>query len=594
VSSNTICCPYCNKKIERKDGSDPKTDKPEIFNCPFCGKIIKDGKKIWPEMTLGEKAGETASLSVAAFVAGLSACFFLLKGAVILGLILYIFFTKNTSEILANKSNVFILLSFFSICFIFATSFGVYRGELLINKSIKRYNEQHQHKPYKKKKIFALGIVIIIITVVLRVLVPYNKMMNELKPDSYSELIAAIITGETRKPFDYKVFERLSTFNDEMYLDAAIQRYITYINYDDPARLNVQSHEDMFIAGSLALYIVQFSEKKEVLKTTMGEKIDRFVALSDENLKKNLSLNQAFVYLYLQYFGLESLIIKRTQSFLDSGTKRQTDEGEVITWSEAKVDDIINYFSTIGEGMSENFYVLFRNGFDKNDNMQIYLGVKVFENIGSDNAELHDWLDIIAVRPSTLSKTTGTHEEPIIFATEVDITRKAIAGKKETPFQNVLKKTLQTALKDYLIPKIAILSGIGCGIITAILFITAIICGIIQLVYKTIQNTSSKPANQEKQFQHTILNASNETVYENEEKNASPSENIKSSQETSADSTNRSKRKITVNAFNTGIYKEDDKFQYSKIDEKIFARDKTTKLNYYVFKENKWSKIIRN
>jgi uncharacterized membrane protein len=89
-----------------------------------------------------------------------------------------------------------------------------------------------------------------------------------------------------------------------------------------------------------------------------------------------------------------------------------------------------------------------------------------------------------------------------------------------------------------------------------------------------------------------IQNANTEAAYDHEEKKVSPSEDSKSAQKTSAAGTNESRKKVTVSTFNNGIYKEDEEFQYSNIDGKIFARDKATKLTYYVLKNNNWLKII--
>jgi uncharacterized membrane protein len=91
-----------------------------------------------------------------------------------------------------------------------------------------------------------------------------------------------------------------------------------------------------------------------------------------------------------------------------------------------------------------------------------------------------------------------------------------------------------------------------------------------------------------------IQHANTEAVYNNEEKKASQSKNIKAASKKSAKSTSESKKKITVNAFNDGIYGEDAEFQYSEVDGRILARDKATKLDYYVLKENNWVKISRS
>lgn len=298
-----------------------------------------------------------------------------------------------------------------------------------------------------------------------------------------STWLVSVISGETKTALELNVFDYLSGTDDNRYLDAAITRYTSYLGQTDSSSegfgslftatqpyqtsssvTTYQPTRDEFILGSLSFYISQFPGNNAILKAVLKERAEQFISLTGEKLTntEGIPLNQAYIALYLKYFGIEDLMIRRMDIFLESGEESVGTNGVVTTWSLSAVNDLINYFASIGKGMSQNFYSLFSIGFTKNDNIYIYIGLKVSEKIGFDDPALRDWLDKVAKRESTLTITTSdkngtiTNSEPVVFSTLAENTRSAISGKADTSFAETLNSTLKpdrwiTSTKSYIL-----------------------------------------------------------------------------------------------------------------------------------------------
>jgi len=282
----------------------------------------------------------------------------------------------------------------------------------------------------------------------------YRDMVNELSSQDYSEWVGSIIKGVVETEFEANVFDYLATLRDRRYLNDAINRFIDILNKSGDDGFNANTNKDAFVIGSLSLYIMQFPGNNSILRNALGEKADQFIRLSENNLTeiRGIPLNQAYIYLYLKYFGLENLINRKMEAFLNTGTRGW----DGTTWSMSAVDGLINYFSSTGKGMSQNFYSLIRTGFDKDDSIRIYIALQVLKNIGFDDPDpsYNNLLNRTSRRESGLEITStqtrngmrmSSTSQKIIFADEVAELRNAIAGKADTPFDTMLNSALKTS-----------------------------------------------------------------------------------------------------------------------------------------------------
>jgi hypothetical protein len=293
----------------------------------------------------------------------------------------------------------------------------------------------------------------------------YRDMVKELSRQDYSEWVGSIIKGVTETEFEANVFDYLSTLKDNRYLNDAISRFIEILNKSSSSGFSAQSNKDAFIIGSLSLYIMQFPGNNAILRNALGEKADQFLRLSDSDLTeiRGIPLNQVYVYLYLKYFGLENIINRKMEVFLNSGTGRWN--GRTGTMS--AVNSLINYFSSTGKGMSQNFYSLIQSGFDRNDSIRIYIALQVLKKIGFDDSapSFNNLLNRVSRRESNLEITTTeylngvpirTTTREVIFSDEVAELRSAVAGKTDIPFDTMLNSALKTSSQtgNFIIPRV--------------------------------------------------------------------------------------------------------------------------------------------
>ena len=281
----------------------------------------------------------------------------------------------------------------------------------------------------------------------------YRGMVKELSRQDYSEWVGSIIKGVAETEFEANVFDYLSSLKDRRYLNDAVSRFIDILNKSGSDGFSAQTNKDAFIIGALSLYIMQFPGNNAILRNALGEKAGQFINLSERNLTeiRGVPLNQVYVYLYLKYFGLEDLINRKMETFLNTGTRRW----DGTTWSMSAVDSLINYFSSTGKGMSQNFYSLIQTGFDRNDSIRIYIALQVLKKIGFDDPapSFTNLLNRVSRRESGLEITTtqisgvrrSSTTQKVIFSDEVAEVRRAIAGKTDVPFDAMLNSALKTS-----------------------------------------------------------------------------------------------------------------------------------------------------
>jgi hypothetical protein len=289
----------------------------------------------------------------------------------------------------------------------------------------------------------------------------YRDMVSEFARTDYSEWVASIIAGTTETEFEANVFDYLSNLKDQRYLNAAINRFVGILNDSGSNGFTAQTNKEAFIIGALSLYIIQFPGNNSILRSVLGEKADQFAALSENNLTeiRGVPLNQAYIYLYLKYFGLEELINEKMEIFLGGGDVTWDRK----TWPMEAVDSLISYFSSIGKGMSQNFYSLIQSGFDKNDSVRIYIALQVLKNIGVDdpNPVLTNLLNRVARRESGLAIITtsygGQTRREIIFSDEAAEVRRAVNGKEDMPFEQMLNNalTISSQTGNFIIPRVS-------------------------------------------------------------------------------------------------------------------------------------------
>lgn len=294
----------------------------------------------------------------------------------------------------------------------------------------------------------------------------WNDFQKEKQNPNYSPLIGSIIRGQTQSEFEPNAFEYLSAFNKDYYVDDAVERFITYMDTSTDRGFSVSSTKDAYQVASLIMYIMQFPDSRTgMLKAKIGEQVRNFISSTDS--VEGLPLNQAFVYLYLQYYSLESLLTMKMDSFISSGRASETG----ITWTMDAVENLIAYFSEIGSGFPQNFYVLFKQGFSRDDPIRIYIALQVMKKIGFNDSVLNSWLNRsydpfentleIIVSSTTAGFSTETvSRERIVFADEVEQTRNVISEKKGKAFATTLGDALSESNKtgDFTIQDVA-LSG---------------------------------------------------------------------------------------------------------------------------------------
>jgi hypothetical protein len=290
-------------------------------------------------------------------------------------------------------------------------------------------------------------------------------MVRDFASTDYSEWVASVIAGSIETEFEANVFEYLSTLKDRRYLNEAAGRFVKILNNSSSTGFAAQTSRDAFITGALSLYIIQFPGDNAVLRNALGGKVDQFIGLSEKTLTeiRGIPLNQAYIYLYLKYFGLEELINKKMEIFFNTGTT--TWDGR--TWDMKAVNSLINYFTSVGKGMSQNFYSLIRTGFTKNDSVRIYIALQVLKKIGFNDPDTSysNLLNRVSRRESDLEIITETRiggrstrsTREIIFADEVAELRRAITGKQDTPFEEMLNNALKTSSQNgkFILPPVS-------------------------------------------------------------------------------------------------------------------------------------------
>ena len=293
----------------------------------------------------------------------------------------------------------------------------------------------------------------------------YRDMVKELSRQDYSEWVGSIIKGVVETEFEANVLDYLSTLKDSRYLNDAINRFIDILNKSSSNGFSAQSNKDAFIIGALSFYIMQFPGNNAILRNALGEKADQFIRLSDNDLTeiRGIPLNQVYVYLYLKYFGLENLINRRMEAFENVGTNRW--DG-TKSWDMSTVNNLINYFSSTGKGMSQNFYSLLRTGINTYDSMRVYTALQVLKKIGFDDPDssfnnllnsasrMESGLTISTTQINGLRMSTTTRK--VIFSDEVTELRNAIAGKTDIPFETMLNSALKTSSQtgNFIIPRV--------------------------------------------------------------------------------------------------------------------------------------------
>jgi hypothetical protein len=282
----------------------------------------------------------------------------------------------------------------------------------------------------------------------------YRDMVKELAQPDFSDWVAGVINGEVETEFEANVFEYLSGLKDARYLNQAVNRFIKILDDSGDSGFAAGSNKDAFILGAAGFYILQFpNSNNELLKTAIGQKADRFIKLSGSDLVKEIEgipLNKLYIYLYLKYFSLERLINAKMETFIASGTKSVN----AITWNISQVDSLINYFTSIGKGISPNYYSLFQLGFSKDEPIYIYIALQVLSKIGFDDHILQNWLNRnFAGMEDRLSRTYTDFrgrviKREIVISDEVQETREAIAGKSDIPFEEILEDAIRLSAKD--------------------------------------------------------------------------------------------------------------------------------------------------
>jgi len=293
----------------------------------------------------------------------------------------------------------------------------------------------------------------------------YRDMVKEMARSDYSEWVAAVISGEEKTEFEGNIFEYLSTLNDDRYLNEATKRLGEILEATGDRGFIIRSDKDAFIIGAVGLYIAQFpAADTQMAKTIIGQKIGSFIDLSNELVAdiKGIPLNKLYLYLYLKYFGLQSFIDKKMQSFMAQG--RVDNHGNGINWNMGVVNALISDLKTIGKGMSQNYYSLFRTGLEKDDAVYVYIALQVLKDIGFDDPALHNWLNRnYRHMENTLFKAVEGSDgriisrEVIVIADEIRGVRNAINGKADTPFEEVLRQAVLKSAKEgnFIIPRVS-------------------------------------------------------------------------------------------------------------------------------------------
>jgi len=300
----------------------------------------------------------------------------------------------------------------------------------------------------------------------------YRNMVGELARQDYSEWVGSVISGETETEFESNVFEYLSTLNDDRYLDEAIRRFGKTLETTGDSGFAFRFNKDAFITGALGIYIAQFpASNTQFAKTVIGQRIGAFIDLSKDLTAEiaGIPLNKLYLYLYIKYFGLQDFIDRKMDSFMAQGSERW--DGK--SWSMNLVNNLIKDLTTMGKGISQNYYSMFRMGLDKNDAVYVYIALQVLEDIGFDDPVLHNWLNRnyrhfegrLSITTTTTSGYSGlldfpesrTRTTPIVIANEIQQVRNAIKGKSDVPFEETLKEAVSTSAKreNLIIPRVS-------------------------------------------------------------------------------------------------------------------------------------------
>jgi len=300
----------------------------------------------------------------------------------------------------------------------------------------------------------------------------YRDMVGELAREDYSEWVGSVIRGETETEFEANVFEYLSTLNDDRYLDEAIRRFGKTLETVGDSGFTFSFTKDAFITGALGIYIAQFpASNTQFAKTVIGQKIGAFMDLSKELTAEiaGIPLNKLYLYLYIKYFGLQDFIDRKMDSFMAQGSTRW--DGK--SWSMNLVNNLIRDLTTMGKGISQNYYSMFRMGLDKNDAVYVYIALQVLEDIGFDDPVLHNWLNRnyrhfegrLSITSTTSSGYSGllgssgsrTTTTPIVIADEIEQVRGAIQGKSDVPFEEILKDAVSASAKkgNLIVPRVS-------------------------------------------------------------------------------------------------------------------------------------------
>ncbi|MBN2536037.1 MAG: hypothetical protein JXB88_24365 [Spirochaetales bacterium] len=287
----------------------------------------------------------------------------------------------------------------------------------------------------------------------------YQYMYSQLLRKDYSDWIGEVISGKADTEFIPNIFHYLSTLKDDRYLAQALSRFNDFLMQSNESGFVVTSHLDAFIIGSLALYCMQFPRAKtKLLKSALAQKIDYFMNSAGKVM--GIPLNQIFIAFYIKHNTLESLIIKKMNEFLSSGKK----SWDGTSWYKSAVDNLINYFTEIGTGLSRDFYILFETGFRDFDPMRLYIALQVMKKIGFDDPELLKWLDkdydnfenkLSMYSVDVLG--TKSNEQIINFSGEITETRSAIIGRQKAYFSQILAEDVEnSALHKMHIPVVTI------------------------------------------------------------------------------------------------------------------------------------------
>ncbi|MCL2758823.1 MAG: hypothetical protein FWD22_01270 [Treponema sp.] len=283
----------------------------------------------------------------------------------------------------------------------------------------------------------------------------YREMVNELARKDYSQWVADVITGKIETEFEANIFEYLSTLEDNRYLNEAIVRFGTALEAAGDRGFAIRQNKDAFITGAIGLYISQFPESNtQLARTIIGQRIGSFIDLSKELTEEiaGIPLNKLYLYLYIKYFGLQNFIDRKMDAFMAKAQPGYRWDGQ--SWSMNVVTELINDLTTMGKGISQNYYSMFNIALNRDDAVYAYIALQVLKQIGFDDPVLHGWLNRdyrrferrLSIDTTTYSSYglsgSRTSSRPIIFADEIREVREAVKDKQDIPFEEILKQAV--------------------------------------------------------------------------------------------------------------------------------------------------------